>query len=266
MPTMKNLYFRWLQRQQWLITRIKGEALFPVWKRSNLLALWLLSWSLQAEPTALTRQLEALLQEDASQALHAYLQQQGWPAPEAEYQVWISPAVSHLPDCSQPIRLQAGGLYRQPWGRRPYLAECVDPAWQIRARVEVTLMLPVWVTAQELPRGHVIRPGDLIEKSLEVSRLQRGFVPTSESLVGNKSNRNLRMGQLIGELDLQKAWAIREGEGVLIRAGQDGFSATTRGRALANGAIGEGIRVKNLSSGKEIQAWVIDKGEVETRF
>lgn len=96
--------------------------------------------------------------------------------------------------------------------------------------------------------------------------MQRGFVPTSESLVGSKSNRNLRMGQLIGELDLQKAWAIREGEGVLIRASQDGFSATTRGRALANGAIGEGIRVKNLSSGKEIQAWVIDKGEVETRF
>ncbi len=263
---MKNLYFRWLQRQQWLITRIKGEALFPVWKRSNLLALWLLSWPLLAEPTALTRQLEALLQEDASQALHTYLQQQGWPAPEAEYQVWISPAVTHLPDCSQPIRLQAGGQYRQPWGRRPYLAECVDPTWQIRARVEVTLMLPVWVTAQELPRGHVIRPGDLIEKSLEVSRLQRSFVPTSESLVGRKSNRNLRMGQLISELDLQKAWAIREGEGVLIRAGQDGFSATTRGRALANGAIGDGIRVKNLSSGKEIQAWVIDKGEVETRF
>ncbi len=36
--------------------------------------------------------------------------------------------------------------------------------------------------------------------------------------------------------------------------------------ALTNAAIGEGVRVRNLSSGKEIQAWVIDKGEVETRF
>ena len=50
------------------------------------------------------------------------------------------------------------------------------------------------------------------------------------------------------------------------KAGQQGFSATTRGTALTNAAIGEGVRVRNLSSGKEIQAWVIDKGEVETRF
>ena len=164
------------------------------------------------------------------------------------------------------MRYQAGGQYRQPWGRRPYLVECTEPAWQLRARVEVTLMLPVWVTAQEIQKGQTIGPGDLLEKSLDVSRLQRGFVPSNESLVGSKSTRHLRMGQLVGELDLQLAWAVRAGEGVLIRAGQQGFSATTRGTALTNAAIGEGVRVRNLSSGKEIQAWVIDKGEVETRF
>ncbi|TMX11281.1 flagellar basal body P-ring formation protein FlgA [Aeromonas salmonicida subsp. achromogenes] len=263
---MNILYSRWLQHQQWLITLIKGEVLFPVWKRIGLLGLLMLSYPLQAVPTDLSRHLDTRLKEDASDALNSYLQQQGWSAPEADYQVWISPAVTHLPPCQQAIRLQAGGQYRQPWGRRPYLAECTEPAWQLRARVEVTLMLPVWVTAQEIQKGQAIRAGDLVEKSLDISRLQRGFVPSSESLVGSKSTRNLRMGQLIGELDLQKAWAVREGEGVLIRAGLDGFSATTRGKALANGAIGDGIKVRNISSGKEIQTWVIDKGEVETRF
>ena len=92
------------------------------------------------------------------------------------------------------------------------------------------------------------------------------MLPTSDSLVGSKSHRHLRMGQLIGELDLQKAWAVQEGEGVLIRAGQEGFSATTRGKALESGAIGDGIRVRNSQSGKEIQTWIIEKGEVETRF
>ncbi|MFM7969054.1 flagella basal body P-ring formation protein FlgA [Aeromonas sp. A-5] len=51
----------------------------------------------------------------------------------------------------------------------------------------------------------------------------------------------------------------------MIRAGQDEFSATTRGRP-SKMADRRGIRVKNLSSGKEIQAWVTDIGEVETRF
>lgn len=127
-------------------------------------------------------------------------------------------------------------------------------------------MLPVWMTAREIRKGQTIQAADLVEESLDVSRLQRGFIPVTESLTGIKANRNLRMGQLIGELDLQKAWAVKEGEGVLIRAGQSGFSATTRGTALASGAIGDGIKVRNSSSGKEIQAWVIAKGEVETRF
>ncbi|WP_421201450.1 lateral flagellar basal body P-ring formation protein LfgA [Aeromonas enteropelogenes] len=263
---MKTHYFRWLQRQSWLMVRVKGEIRLPVWKQGGLACLLVLSVPLQAEPTDLSPYLETKLKEDASKALHDYLQQQGWPATEAEYQVWLSPAVTHLPPCQQAIRLQAGAQYRQPWGRRPYLVECSEPAWQLRARVEVTLMLPVWVTAQAIQKGQIIQSGDLIQKPLDVSRLQRGFVPVSESLVGSKSNRSLRMGQLISELDLQKAWAVRDGEGVLIRAGLGGFSATTRGEALANGAIGDSIKVKNIRSGKEIQAWVITKGEVETRF
>ncbi len=240
--------------------------MFPIWKQAGLLLLLLLALPLRAEPATLAQRLSDGLQADATAALDAYLRQQGWPRTPAEYQVWLSPAVAHLPECRQAVRFQAGGQYRQPWGRRPYLVECTEPAWQLRARVEVTLMLPVWVTAREVQKGQTLQAGDLVEKSLDVSRLQRGFFPSSHPLVGSKSTRQLRMGQLIGELDLQQAWAVRAGEGVLIRAGQQGFSATTRGKALTNGAIGEGIRVRNLSSGKEIQAWVIDKGEVETRF
>ena len=263
---MKTRYFRWLRRRQWLISLTKGEVLFPVWKWASLLGMLMLALPLRAAPLSLSQQLEAELKEDATAALNDYLQQQGWPSPQAEYQIWLSPAVAHLPACQQAVRLQAGGQYRQPWGRRPYLVECTEPAWQLRARVEVTLMLPVWVTAQEIRKGSAIQAGDLVEKALDVSRLQRGFIPTSESLVGSKSHRHLRMGQLIGELDLQKAWAVQEGEGVLIRAGQEGFSATTRGKALESGAIGDGIRVRNSQSGKEIQTWIIEKGEVETRF
>ncbi|MGY3944545.1 lateral flagellar basal body P-ring formation protein LfgA [Aeromonas tecta] len=263
---MKTHYFRWLQHRQWLITLTKGEARFPVWKWVSLLGLLVLALPLRADPTLVVPQLEALLKDDARQALITYLEQQGWPSREGDYQVWLSPAAAHLPSCQQAVRLQAGGQYRQPWGRRPYLVECTEPAWQLRARVEVTLMLPVWVTAREIQKGAAIQPADLVEKELDVSRLQRGFIPSNTSLAGSKSNRHLRMGQLFGELDLQKSWAVQEGEGVLIRAGQPGFSATTRGKALESGTIGDGIRVRNAQSGKEIQAWVIAKGEVETRF
>ncbi|WP_368181311.1 lateral flagellar basal body P-ring formation protein LfgA [Aeromonas sp. R7-5] len=263
---MKNRCFRWSGHHPWLTRVTKGEALFPIGKRAGLLALLLLALPSWAATSSLSQQLTDGLRADAETALGEYQRQQGWPETRADYQVWLSPAVAHLPACRQAVRFLAGGQYRQPWGRRPYLVECTEPAWQLRARVEVTLMLPVWVAARDIPKGHVIAPEDLLEKSLDASRLQRGFTHSSQPLAGSKSLRHLRMGQLVGELDLQQAWAVRAGEGVLIRAGQPGFSATTRGTALSNGAIGEGVRVRNLGSGKEIQAWVVDKGEVETRF
>ena len=65
---------------------------------------------------------------------------------------------------------------------------------------------------------------------------------------------------------MQKPWAIEKNQGVLIRASDGSFSATTRGEALESGAIGDAIKVRNSRSGKVIQAWVVGRGEVETRF
>lgn len=53
---------------------------------------------------------------------------------------------------------------------------------------------------------------------------------------------------------------------MLIRAGSDGFAATMQGEALEWGGKGDGIKVRNSSSGRVIQAGWSEKGVVETRF
>jgi flagellar basal body P-ring formation protein FlgA len=269
MPTMKNHPVRPMAWPRTLPGTHQGEAGFPGRKWGGLLLMLLLALSpgVQAQTETLDiTALEQTLRQQAQRQLDDYLTLQRWQANRVDYQVWLAPAAAHLPPCRQALGLQAGGLYRQPWGRRPYLISCGDPQWQLRGRVDVSVFMSVWATAQEIAKGHPIQVADLVAKELEVSRIQRGFTPASLSLLEQKSGRRLRTGQLIGELDLQKQWAVRQGEGVLIRAGQGSFAATTRGEALENGAIGEGIRVRNNSSGREIQTWVLGKGEVETRF
>ena len=207
---MKNRCFRWSGHHPWLTRVTKGEALFPIGKRAGLLALLLLALPSWAAPSSLSQQLTDGLRADAETALGEHLRQQGWPETRADYQVWLSPAVAHLPACRQAVRFQAGGQYRQPWGRRPYLVECTEPAWQLRARVEVTLMLPVWVTAQEIQKGQTIGPGDLLEKSLDVSRLQRGFVPDRAYNFGQCHHPTLSIAhiQLKHIVDLHARWRI----------------------------------------------------------
>ncbi|MCF3095903.1 flagellar basal body P-ring formation protein FlgA [Aeromonas australiensis] len=265
MPTLRGRANRGPAPHQPALDDCRGEVRLPAWKSAG--ALFLLLGSLQADGAqTLADDLTRLLQQDASTTLEAYVNQQGWPTPIADYQVWLSPAVRHLPPCKLQVQLQAGGQYRQPWGRRPYLISCLDPGWQLQGRVVVKVSMPVWVTAQDIQRDAPLTATDLLVQELDVSRLQRGFIPANQSLVGYKSSRHLRAGHLLGELDLQKPMAIEQGQGVLIRASDGAFSATTRGEALEGGAIGDPIKVRNNASGKVIQAWIIGRGEVETRF
>ncbi len=237
---------------------MKEEVLFPM--RKYLLALpLLLAWPAHAT-------LEQLLLDDARAELERYGQSQHWPTPESQFQVWVAPGASELPPCKQPLMLEAGGQYREPFGRRPYLIRCGDPVWSLRGRVEVRVTLQVWRAARDIERGQPIGNGDLVSKPVEVSRLYRGFIPANRPLIGEQSSRKLRAGQLIGELDLKVRHAVERGQEVIIRAGSEGFSASMRGEALQDGVVGEAIRVRNLTSGKEVQAWVTGRGEVETRF
>ena len=145
---MKRPDIKRLQHIINLKTARNEEVRLPVWKLAGV--LWLLSGSpAHGEPQAQSDLLELLLEQDARKSLDDYIAQQRWPATTGEFRVWLAPSADHLPPCpSGNISLQAGGLYRQPWGRRPYLIECTDPAWQVRGRVEVSLLLPVWVAAR----------------------------------------------------------------------------------------------------------------------
>lgn len=52
---------------------------------------------------------------------------------------------------------------------------------------DVSLLLPVWVAARDIAKGQGISASDLVEKELDVSRIQRGFTPSNHSLLGHKA-------------------------------------------------------------------------------
>jgi len=53
---------------------------------------------------------------------------------------------------------------------------------------------------------------------------------------------------------------------VKIVASHDGIEASTNGEALADGQPGEVIRVRNVRSGKVIDAKVVEEGVVTSTF
>jgi len=59
---------------------------------------------------------------------------------------------------------------------------------------------------------------------------------------------------------------IKRGDTVNIIAQREGFKITMKGQAMANGSIGERIKVKNLSTKKIINGSVTSKHSVKVLF
>lgn len=210
--------------------------------------------------------LSKRVEDDAREQLSHYAASLNWPPYESNITVWLAPAAEQLPSCTHIPSLEAGGLYREPFGRRPYMVRCNAPVWELRARADVTVTLPVWFSATSLEKGQRLASANLVTKSVEVSRFYREFTPSNQMLEGLLISRRMRAGQLITRHDIQKEVLVHRGNTVIIRAGSDGFEATMQGEALADGSLGDTIKVRNLSSNKEVQAWICGVGEVRTRF
>ena len=65
---------------------------------------------------------------------------------------------------------------------------------------------------------------------------------------------------------VRAAIAVRRGERVSILATTAALQVRMEGEALSDGAIGEIIRVRNLSSRQEIEAQVVGPGQVQVRM
>jgi flagella basal body P-ring formation protein FlgA len=59
---------------------------------------------------------------------------------------------------------------------------------------------------------------------------------------------------------------VKRGERVNIQSGKAGVLISATGTAMADGAKGQKINVKNLSSQRVIQATVVDSGQVSVYF
>jgi len=206
------------------------------------------------------------LRRNAQQALADYASAHGWQDMEAKYEVWVPEGAARLPACPRALQVQPAQNDKLPWGRLSYLVSCPGPnSWSVRGRVEVKLWLTLWTARADLPPKHELSADDLIGRRLEVTRL-RDFTVHQEEILGQRTQRRIRAGQPLLASTLLPQLVVRRGEQVVIQAEKDGIVASGKGEALENGSVGEAIKVRNLSSGAEIQAWVEGPGVVKTRF
>ncbi len=168
--------------------------------------------------------------------------------------------------CSEPLQayLPAGA---RTSGNVTVGVRCSAPRpWSLIVQAKVEVMEMVVVSARPLQRGEQLREDDLELAERDLASLSGGYYRELAEVVGMKLRRSLRAGLPLQRSMLSAPLVIKRGDKVSIRAAGGGLDVRMQGEALEAGAHGDTIRVRNLSSRREVEARVAGPGLVEVNF
>lgn len=132
----------------------------------------------------------------------------------------------------------------------------------IRGRIDYHAKVPV--LTRSVSSQSRIRISDIKWKKKNITNL-RGKAPRKEELLLSFARRHLSAGTILTKESLQRQKAIKYGEEVILEAGDDSFSVSSRGIAQQAGHIGDVIKIKNMNK-KMISGLVVAKGKVKVRY
>ena len=167
-----------------------------------------------------------------------------------------------LPRCTLPLEAFAPPNGLKP-GRIVVGVRCTgDKPWKLFVPVNVSLPGRVVVATRHLRRGELIGTGDVTLKAHDLATLHGAYYQDPSRVIGLKLKRNLTRNALLSPKALEVDRLVRRGSEVTILTADPRIRVSVKGKALENGASGDRIKVENLSSGRQISATVVGRGQV----
>jgi len=136
--------------------------------------------------------------------------------------------------------------------------------WSLYVPVKVALRVQVLVATRPLSRGTRLSADDVRPEERDVSMLTQGYLTDPQQAYGLVLKRSIASGAPVVPSALEAPRAIRRGEKVtVVGRSPSGIEVRMAGTALMDGAAGERIRVRNLSSNRIVEGTVAGAGIIE---
>ena len=125
----------------------------------------------------------------------------------------------------------------------------------------ITVAAPVPV--RQMMPGEIVGERDIALVDFPVNRIGTFAVTEADRLIGQEVRRMLNPGRLVMVQSVQPPRVITRGERVKIILTSSGLSLSATGRALADAAKGEPVKVVNLASNRSVVGIAAADGIVE---
>lgn len=157
-------------------------------------------------------------------------------------------------------RLESNAIAR---GRALVRVTCRAPvAWSVFVPVTIESEASVRVLRANLPRGAAVSPDDAPPQRRRFSGLSENYVKSGDPLTGYRLRRPVAAGSVLAREALEPAPVVHRGAQVTVRAESAGFRIETSGKALADAAPGQRVRVQQVASLKVVEGVVDNAGIV----
>ena len=111
--------------------------------------------------------------------------------------------------------------------------------------------------------GEVISEDDVEIHEYPVSRTRTGTITDAAQLIGKSPLRIISAGRPVRQEEVAQAAVIKKNAVIQMRYSAAGMQITASGQAMSDGAKGQSIAVRNLSSKKLVYAVVENENEVK---
>jgi flagella basal body P-ring formation protein FlgA len=172
------------------------------------------------------------------------------PAGPVQYEVTFPPHANFLGPTSFSLLLRvSGNIEKRLYGS---------------AHIEV--FQEVATIARPVARDDVIEAEDIQLKQMNLSHVPSRAVTKPEELIGKRAKKPLPANTLVRASEVETLPLVKKGDVVLILVESPLLKITATGEALERGNRGATIRVRNVTSNREIRAVVVDKKTVRVPF
>jgi len=169
-----------------------------------------------------------------------------------------------LASCTQPVEFinqDQTGL----GGNISVKAACDSgKVWSVHVPAQVTIYREIPIALRDIARGEVISENHIGTNVVNVSSIRQAFLADTQAIVGKEAKRNISSGEPFRTALLDAPTAVKRGELVTLESLAGSIKVSSAGTAMADGRVGQKIRVRNNSSERIISGVVISQGLVQT--
>jgi flagella basal body P-ring formation protein FlgA len=131
---------------------------------------------------------------------------------------------------------------------------CTDSTpWKIYLTAKVAITVPVVIAKQAIDKGTLLNRQNVTIAYRDSLKIRGTHINNLSQVIGSKAKRKITKGRSITR---KNVCVVCKGDNVSIMAKSKNFLIKTQGIALANGSIGDQVKIKNSRSGKTITAKV----------